>query len=433
MARSRILYSRGVQPASASIQTAPARPGLPWAAIGLAFSALFAVSAIRTAFAVLYPAMVADLGWSVGQVTAAFSAGLLVYAPTALAIGLLVDRAGCRVTMLGGCACLAVGMALVAVATELWHLYVAFILAGGLGSAAVGFITAVKVVSLRAGRRFASAFALAYLGFGVGTLVAGPAVQGVLELAGWRGGALAVAVLVVVGLLPLVALLAPGRDAQPRAEAGAGTAPGRPAGGWAFAVFFVGNFMLGYLYLVPTHQVAHSLEAGFAPMTAATAAGLWGALGAIGGVAGGWALERWGSGRLVILGVLLFGAGTASLIVHTPEASWLLGLFIVGSGFGRGTLSLPLVAGQTRAFAGPRLGRLTGVLDLGYGSGAFLGPWLTGVVHDVAGNFNPGFVSAIAAAAMVAAATVLGSRLASARCSDKVPAPSATPGERLGE
>ena len=404
-------YSRGVQTTSPASPATSELPPIPWAAVGVGFAAMFVVTGVRTAFAVLYPAIVAEMEWSVGQVTGAFSSGLLVYGPTALAVGVLVDRLGCRATMLVGCVLLIVGLGLVALAAELWHLYIAFTLAAGFGSAAVGFITVVKLVSLSAGRRFPTAFALAFLGTGIGALVMGPTLQAVLELAGWRAAALLMAALVLAGLLPLVATLAPGREAHPeRHTAGRGVMP--RARGALFAAFFLGNASLGYLMLVPTHQVAQSQSAGFSPMTSASAAGLWGALTSVGGVAGGLALERWGPGWLAVVAALLFGLGTAALILSTPESAWLLALFVVVSGLGRGVLGIPLVAAQTRAFAGPRLGSITGRLDLGYGLGAFLGPWLTAVVLDASGSYGPGLASAIASATLVAVGTALGARLA---------------------
>ena len=50
----------------------------------LAFLAMFFQMGTRVAFAVLYPAIVADQGWSVLDVTGAYSAGLLLYAAIAM-------------------------------------------------------------------------------------------------------------------------------------------------------------------------------------------------------------------------------------------------------------------------------------------------------------------------------------------------------------
>ncbi|MDP8925041.1 MAG: MFS transporter, partial [Chloroflexota bacterium] len=163
----------------------PALPPLPWSAVALCFMAMFFVMGARTGFAVLYPRIVADMGWTVAEVTGAFSAGLFVYAPMAVVAGVVLDRFGCRFSMLVGSACLTAGMVTAASATELWHLYVAFILTNGIGSPGVGFITVIKVLSLRAGPRFATAFGIAFMGQGAGALVVSPAVQGVVDAAGW--------------------------------------------------------------------------------------------------------------------------------------------------------------------------------------------------------------------------------------------------------
>ena len=372
---------------------------------------MFVVMGGRTAFGVLYPAIVADLGLSVSEVTGAYSAGLLIYGPAALGVGVLVDRVGCRATMLGGCACLAAGMVVAALATDLWQFYVAFLLVTGFGSAATGFITVIKLLEMGARQRFAAAFGLASMGQGLGTLLISPAVQGVIDLAGWRAGALAVAGLVAVGLLPLVLAFAPGPERP--SERRAGAAP--PTAGVlsvAFGVFFVSNAALGYLLLLPTHQVAHLIEAGFSPIAAATAAGAWGALIAVGSPVGGWLLERWGHPRLLVLAMALFALGTFALVLATPGAAWLLVPFVLAGGSARGMLGVALGSAQTRAFAGPRLGRMTGLLDLAYGAGGFLGPWLTAVVHDAGDSFGPGIASAVLAGTIVATTVPLGARLA---------------------
>jgi MFS family permease len=385
---------------------------LPPSAVVLGFVAMFVVMGSRASFAVTYPAMVTEMGWSVAELTSAFSAGLLFFGPLAVGVGYMTDRLGCRVTMLAGGVCLTVGMVLVAAATELWHLYVAFILANGLGSAAVGFVTVVKALSIRAPRRFAAAFGIASMGQGVGALILSPAIQGIIDAAGWRAGPITIAGIVAFGLLPLVLAFAPGREGSGRAHGARHDGDGARVLSLSFVVFFVANLCLGYQLLIPTHNVKHLQEAGFVPMTAALAAGAWGALTALGGAAGGIGLERWGQRTLLAAAVLLFGIGTGALMVSQPELTWLLLVFIVAGGFGRGILGTCIAASQTRAFAGPRLGRITGLLELAYGFGAFIGPWLTAVVHDQGAGFSPGFASSIVLTIIAAPLTLVGSALA---------------------
>jgi hypothetical protein len=86
-------------------------------------------------------------------------------------------------------------------------------------------------------------------------------------------------------------------------------------------------------------------------------------------------------------------------------------VYILAGGTGRGLLGVSLGTAQTRTFAGPRLGRMTGILDVGFGTGAFLGPWGTAVIHDQAGSYAPGFLATIPAAVIGATCTMIAQRI----------------------
>jgi AAHS family benzoate transporter-like MFS transporter len=163
--------------------------------------------------------------------------------------------------------------------------------------------------------------------------------------------------------------------------------------------------------LVPTHQVAYMLDLGFAATIAASAAGGWGLMMSVGSMGGGWLVDKFGLGRVLVVSLVLFTVGTLGLSVSGPPDYWLLGTYVLAGGIGRGLLGVTLGAAQTKTFAGPRLGRMTGILDVGFGTGAFLGPWGTAVVHDQIGTYAPGFLATILASIVGAGATVLALRL----------------------
>ena len=373
---------------------------------------MFILMGSRTAFAVLYPAMVHDRGWAVAEITSAYSSGLLLYALLAILVGVGVDRLGCRVMMVAGSVVMAAGLAVAALATEIWHLYLAYLLTAGLGAGGIGFITIIKLLSLRNGQRFATAFGLAFMGQGLGSLLVSPSVQVLVEAQGWRTATLLCALVVAVVLLPLAAWLAPGpepRHAAHTSEHGVDTTPGVLS--LVCMIFLVANAVLGFQMLVPTHQVAYMLDLGFAATIAASAAGGWGAMMSVGSVGGGWLVDRFGLGRVLCVSLVLFTVGTLGLVVSSPSDWWMLGLYVLAGGIGRGLLGVTLGAAQTKTFAGPHLGRMTGILDVGFGSGAFLGPWGTAVVHDQAGTYAPGFLATIPASIIGAVATVAALRL----------------------
>jgi MFS family permease len=169
--------------------------------------------------------------------------------------------------------------------------------------------------------------------------------------------------------------------------------------------------MLGFQMLVPTHQVAYMLDLHQPATLAATAAGAWGLMMSVGSVIGGWFVDRYGMERVLVASLVLFTLGTLGLVTSTPDLFWLLGSYVLAGGIGRGLLGVILGAAQTKTFAGPHLGRMTGILDVGFGSGAFLGPWGTAVLHDQLGTFAPGFLATIPASIIGAGCTVIALRL----------------------
>jgi MFS family permease len=311
-----------------------------------------------------------------------------------------------------GALLMGVGLLLSASATEIWQLYVAYLLSAGLGAGGIGFITIIKTLSLRNGARFATAFGIAFVGQGLGSLVVSPSVQVLSDAYGWRFTTMVVGLTVLVVLLPMALWLAPGREARYPARAD-GPATVAAPGFWTpvCGIFLLANFVLGFQMLVPTHQVAYMLDLRYPATLAATAAGAWGLMMSVGSVIGGWLSDRLGLGRVLSLSLVVFTLGTFGLVLSAPEASWLLGSYVLASGIGRGLLGVTMGAAQTRTFAGPRLGRMTGILDVGFGMGAFLGPWGTALFHDQTGTFAVGFLATIPAAIIGSVCMVIALRL----------------------
>ena len=116
----------------------------------------------------------------------------------------------------------------------------------------------------------------------------------------------------------------------------------------------VSNGMLGYLTLLPTHHVAHLVNVGIPNLIAASAGGLMGAFLAVSALFGGWAADRWGVAKMSVLAGVALGVGIMALIAANPGAMWLVVLYVVGGGFGRGSLGVSTAIVQSRSFAGPR-------------------------------------------------------------------------------
>lgn len=376
----------------------------------------------RSGFGVLYPVMVADQGWSVTEISGAFAASMLIYAPAAILTGQLVDRLGVRGTMLGGAALLAAALAALGLARELWQVYLLYAVGVGAGSASVGYVPMIKALSMRAGPRLGLGIGLFNSGQGIGALVATPAVQLIVDAGGWRLGFVVLGGIVLLGLVPFALAGAPGRVENRLLASGSPAAAESRL--WRRPVFWpmlVANAAVGYLLLLPTHQVAHLAHTGLPNVLAATVGGLMGACIGLGAVLGGWWADHRGLDRLGWAGAALFGLGVFALLGSGPSALWLAAVYVLAAGLGRGLLGINHATIQARAFAGPSLGRSLGVLDLGFGVGAFAGPYLTGLSYDLTASYVPGLATAIlagvvaAGSVQVARMTVDGGRRAGAR------------------
>jgi MFS family permease len=155
--------------------------------------------------------------------------------------------------------------------------------------------------------------------------------------------------------------------------------------------------------------VAHLGLVGLPNVVAATAGGLMGACIGVGALLGGWAIDRWGAGRLGLVGALLLATGVAALISTAPASFWLAAIYVLAGGIGRGIIGVNLATVQARAFAGPALGRVSGLLDLGFGFGAFAGPYLTALSRDLTGSYNAGLATALLAGLLAAVFLAAGS------------------------
>lgn len=371
----------------------------------------FTSMAHRTGFGVIYPAMVADRGWTASEITAAFSIAMLIYSPSALLTGYLLDWLGVRFTILVGSVVLAAGLALIGLAFEIWQIYIVYGIGVGVGSSAVGYIAMLKLLSLRAGRRLGWAIGVFNIGQGVGSLLGAPLLQFAIERAGWRAGFFLLGAAAFLALFPLALAGAPGR-LESRGGTHIGPAPDlrRLLRHPPFWLILLANGTVGYLMLLPAHQVAHLLRTGVPDLLAAGVGGLFGGFIGLGALAGGWAVDRWGTGRLGLLGGALLVTGIVALLGSGPAMLGLAGAYALVGGLGRGMIGVNLAAFQARAFAGPALGRVAGLLDLGFGVGAFAGPYLVALSRDQLGTYGPGLATALVAAAVAGACPLLAGR-----------------------
>ena len=184
----------------------PSRLYYGWVIVATALVINMATSPLNpVVFSFFITPMSEEMGWSLGAVSLALTFRLVVSGVTAPLIGVIIDRFGPK--WLGLFAGLAAGASLVGLfyTRQLWLLYLLFAFSGGVGlggGPGGNLLTLVPVAKwfiLKRGR----AMSIATTGMAIGTVMAIPAGQWMIQTVGWRQAWVIFGVLASVITAPL--------------------------------------------------------------------------------------------------------------------------------------------------------------------------------------------------------------------------------------
>ena len=178
-----------------------------------------------------------EMGWSLGALSLAITFRMAVSGATAPLIGLIIDKFGPR--WLGLLAGLVAGGSLIGLfyAEQIWLIYLLFAISGGVGlggGPGGNLLTLVPVAKwfvLKRGR----AMSIATTGMAVGTVLAIPATQWIIQNMGWREAWAILGVMVTIIIIPLSLLFMRGApsDLGLQPDGLNGTRPAPSPGGQA--------------------------------------------------------------------------------------------------------------------------------------------------------------------------------------------------------
>jgi MFS family permease len=385
-----------------------------WVLVAVAFVTMAVGVNARTAFSLLFPAILDEFGWERGMTAGAFSFGFLVSALITPGVGWLMDLRGPRLVIELGVATMGAGLLLAALVREPWQLYLS------LGALAGGGVNCLAYTgqSLYLTNWFVSrrglALSIAFSGVGIGSITVLPWVASLIANDGWRTACLRLGILVVVILAPLNLLLK--RRPEDLGLGADGMGLGRPAVGrigtvvdhawaavdwtlgralrtarfwWLAAGYFCGLFTW---YAVQVHQTKYLIEVGFQPSQAALALGLVSLVAVPGQIAFGHLSDRIGREWIWTIGNAGFVLCCVCLILLREIPVEILLYAMVAT---QGTLgySLTSVMGAIPAeiFEGRHYGRIFGSVMLAAILGGAAGPWLAGALYDATGTYSPAF------------------------------------------
>lgn len=370
------------------------------------------------AFSVFLTPIGAEMGWSIAQMTGAYSLALLISGVAAIPAGRWLDRNGPRGLMTAG----SVAATMLVVAWSRVESLLGFYLvwAGiGLVMAAVLYEPAFVVVTTWFRRYRARALTLLTFVAGLASVIYIPLSEWLVSGYGWREALLILAVLLAVGTIPLHALvlrrspealgLAP--DGEPSAIQRGGSLVAEPrvtarealrsrTFWWLIAAFVLATLAT---MTMTVHLIPFLIGRGFGSGFAASAAGAVGLLALPGRLIFtplGGRIPR----RVVTAAIFAIQTVSLAVLVVVP-GTWGVVLFVVLFGAGFGAITPARAALVSDLFGASSYGAINGVVALCITASRAVAPVGAGRLLVAAGSYTPviWLVAGLSALAVVAA------------------------------
>jgi len=385
-----------------------------WVLVAVAFVTMAVGVNARTAFSLLFPAIIDEFGWDRGMTAGAFSFGFLVSALVTPCIGWAMDLRGPKLVIELGVVAMGVGLVLAVLVREPWQLYLSLGALVGGGVNCLAYTGQSLYLTNWFVRRRGLALSIAFSGVGIGSITVLPWVASLIADIGWRAACLRLGILVLVLLAPLNLLLKRRpEDLGLKPDGGAsGSAIVERTGNvvdrawaaidwtlwralrtarfwWLAAGYFCGLFTW---YAVQVHQTKYLIEVGFAPSQAALALGLVSLVAIPGQIAFGHLSDRIGREWVWTIGNMGFVLSCLSLILlgEMPTATLLYAMVLAQGSLGYSMTSV-MGAIPAEIFEGRHFGRIFGTAMVAAILGGAAGPWLAGALYDATGSYLPAF------------------------------------------
>jgi MFS family permease len=385
-----------------------------WLLVAIAFVTMGVGVNARTAFSLLFPAILDEFGWDRSIIAGAFSFGFLVSAVVTPFVGRLMDLRGPRIVVELGVITMSAGLILACIVSTPWQLYLTLgALAGG-GVNCLAYTGQSLYLTNWFVRRRGLALSIAFSGVGVGSITILPWFGWLIETAGWRSACLSIGLLLLLLLTPLNLLLKRHPEdigLRPDGRISSGASSNNPLTvidhAWASIDWTLGRALrtrrfwwlaVGYFcglfswYAVQVHQTKYLIEVGFGPGEAAWALGAVSLVAVPGQVALGHLSDRIGREWVWMIGNLGFVICYLCLIrLRSTPAPMLLYLMILAQGTLGYSLTSVMGAIPAEIFDGRHYGSIFGMVMVAAILGGAAGPCITGVIYDVTGTYSMAF------------------------------------------
>jgi MFS family permease len=376
-----------------------------WIVLAGFLNLFFAVGIIFYGFPVFYAAFVETLGFTRAQVTQGFLLGfILVGLPFGLLAGALIDRFGPRAVILSGVGFVGISLVLMGFMSRLWQ-YEVLCITEVLGYVLAGPIANQVLIARWFRQRRGRAMGYAYLGLGVGGVVSPLTVSYLIRALGWRTAIETIGIVILVvlypvgiwitrsspkemGLVPDDLAQSPGdgTDATKSSSFDVGTVV-RTANFW---LILMGSFLvIGAIGAVIQHFILFLKDLGYSSLTASRYSTVLLASSLAGRVVVGYVADKFGKKNTMTVCYLLIGLSVLMIGLSNHLAT--LWAFALSFGFSMGAdyMLIPLVTAE--CFGTQSLGKILGLIIMGYSLGQWGAPWFVGKLFDANHSYQLGW------------------------------------------
>ena len=366
-------------------------------ALVLAITETVSFGVLYYAFSVFITPMEADLGWTRGEITGAFSLSLLLTGLFGVPVGHWLDRRGARLLMTVGSIGATATVLLWSQVNSLPE-FLAIMALKGVCGAAVLYEPAFAVIATWFADRRGTAMAVVTFIAGFASTIFIPLTDALLVAYGWRQALVLLAILLGVITIPLHALvlrrkptdlgLNPDGDTVPPSKLKPPSVDLRAVYRSRYFWLLTLSFSLVWLSIsaVRIHFIPLLISVNIHPSSAALASGAIGVMQVIGRMVFA-PIERRFSSRAMVAGV--FVALTVSLpILLLGNAPWLIFAFVAlfGMAIGTHTLARPLIIADT--YGAAYYGRISSTLMIFVTLAGTISPFAAGLLFDVFGAYD---------------------------------------------
>jgi MFS family permease len=392
-----------------------------WIVLAAFLNLFFVVGVIFYGFPVFYPYFVESLGFTRAQVTQGFLLGFLFAGlPFGILAGTLIDRIGARLVILAGTALVALPLLCMGRMSHFWQFEILCVIEV-IGYVLAGPIANQVLIARWFNRRRGRAMGYAYLGLGLGGVIAPMSVNYLARTLGWRHGLELLGTVILLVLVPTgiwITRSSPEETGVTPEEFGEAVQKGENSNALtatsigvsqavrsaAFWLIIVGSTLaIGAIGAVIQHFILFLKDAGYS----ATAASRYSSIlltASLGGrVIVGHLADHFRKSYLMAFFYLFIGLSVL-LLAHpgSPTVLWTFAL-VFGFSMGADYMLIPLVTSE--CFGTASLGKLLALIIMGYSIGQWAGPWLVGRIFDAQHSYDLAWkivaVSGIAGAAAI--------------------------------